>query len=467
MEQLNFLDLAMISAERPHAPYHLCMAGIYDPSTSPAGAPGYEGIMAKLESLLPEVPALRRKIVKVPWNLDRPYWVDDPDFDLEFHVRHLALPKPGDWRQYRTQVARLNSRPLDMSRPPWEFTVIDGVDGVEGCPPGCFATVLKIHHCVIDGALGVQLYNVIHDTTADASQPLGERTWTPEPMPSDGELLRRAAVNAVTNPTRALRSVMGNLTAIGREVVDSRRQPTAKNHPVCRIRFNNRVSPHRTWEEARCSLDDLRRVKARVPGATVNDVCISIVGQALDAYLTALGEPPTCPLVTTVPVSTRVPGDSTTSGNQVSMMTVSMHTDITDPLQRVAAIRAETATKKATQHGVTMPVLRDVAQALPGALIGTVVRGLAPLMGRGTPQFNTTVTNVPGPATDQYLMGCKLVRSSGCPPVQDGSGLFHAVSSFAGAFLFAFNADRAAMPDPEVYRAHLDRSIADHVAAAS
>ncbi len=465
MEQLNFLDLAMISAEQPHAPYHLCMAGIYDPSTSPRRAPGYDDIVAKLDSLVPRLPALRRAIRRVPLELDRPYWVDDPRFDLAHHVRRLRLAAPGDWRQYRDLVAELNARPLDMTRPPWELFVIEGVDAVDGCPPGCFATVLKIHHCVIDGSSGVQLYNDLHDRTADAPATARPQGWSPETVPSGAELVGRAAVNALVNPVRAARSLLGNLGDIGRELAANRQRPESHGHPVCRTRFNQRVGPERAWEEARCTLDDLRRVKRLSAGATINDVCISVVGRALRGYLTDIGEPPACPLVTSVPVSTRAPGQ-VGGGNQVSMITVSMHAELDDPVERLAAIHLETSAKKATQHGVAMPVLRELAQALPGALIGSVVRALTPLMGRAAPQYNTIVTNVPGPADDQYLLGCKLVRSSGCPPVQDGAGLFHSVSSFAGGFLFTFNADRAALPDPERYRAKLEASIAEHLAAA-
>ena len=119
--------------------------------------------MDKIEACLPSVPSLRRKLAHLPFELDRPYWVDDPDFDLEFHVRQLALPRPGDWRQFRTQVARLHSRPVDISRPPWEMTVIEGLEPVRDLPPGCFATVIKVHHAAIDGQSGVELLNVIHD----------------------------------------------------------------------------------------------------------------------------------------------------------------------------------------------------------------------------------------------------------------------------------------------------------------
>ncbi len=206
-----------------------------------------------MRSCLPGTTSLRRKLVRVPLDLDRPYWVEDRDFDLEFHVRHLALPKPGDWTQLTKQVARLHARPLDLTSPPWEMTVIDGVDGIEGFPDGSFATVLKVHHAAIDGVSGVELLNLLHDFTPDAEQVEVPDTWHAEPLPSGRDLLRRAGFNAVSNPVNAVRMLTANASPLVREVVGSVRgvrRPTR----IPRTRFNGRISAHRVWDEARCGL---------------------------------------------------------------------------------------------------------------------------------------------------------------------------------------------------------------------
>ena len=442
------------------------MTSIYDPTTAPNGKPTFDQIIEKVQACLPRALSLRRKLVSPPFDLDRPYWVDDPDFDIEFHVRQLALPRPGDWRQFRTQVARLHSRPLDLSRTPWEMTVIDALDNVLDYPEGSFATVLKVHHAAIDGQSGVELLNVIHDFAAATPFVLLDDDWRPEPEPSTAELLRRAGPNSIANVVNALRAVIGNVSPLAREAVAStrRRTPAAK---VERTRLNQRVSAHRTWEEARSSLADLKRVKNQVPGASINDACLSIVGGAMQSYLTALGEPPTASLTALVPVSTRTPEQAQAGGNQISAMRVSMATTIEDPLARISAIRDETAAKKAAQNGVAVPVLLEVAQVLPGALIGAAVRGVGLLGSRGPVMANTVVTNVPGSQVPLYFLGCELVRSTGCLPLVDGIGLFHCVSSFCGSFMFMFTADRDLMPDPEPYKEHLERSIAVHIAAAA
>ena len=187
------------------------------------------------------------------------------------------------------------------------------------------------------------------------------------------DLLRRAGVHAFVNPLQAVRAVASNVSPLAREAIAAgrRRRPGPR---VVRTRFNRTVSAHRTWEEAKCTLAELKQVKHAVPGATINDVCLSVIGGAMHAYLTEIGEPPAAPLVSLVPVSTRTPDQVASGGNQISGMRVSLASDIDDPLDRLAAIAAETATKKATQNGVAMPVLLEVAQVMPGALIGAAAR---------------------------------------------------------------------------------------------
>jgi diacylglycerol O-acyltransferase / wax synthase len=306
---------------------------------------------------------------------------------------------------------------------------------------------------------------LLHDFSSDAEQVDVADAWHADPVPTGRELLRRAGFNAVSNPVQALRMLTANASPLVREMAGSVRgvrRPTR----IPRTRFNGRISAHRVWDEARCSLDDLKRVKNVVPGASINDACLSIVGGAMRSYLIELDELPDESLITMVPVSTRTPDQATAGGNQVSMMRVSMHTDLADPIERLAAIREETFTKKAAQDGLAMPVLLEIAQLVPGALIGAAVRGLTSFGDRTPVMANTVVTNVPGSPVPLYLLGCRMSLSTGCVPLMDGIGLFHCVTSFCGTFGFMFTADRDMMPDARPYLAHLERSIADHIAAA-
>ena len=167
MQQLSGMDAAFLYAETPRA--HMAGGGIaiYDPSTAPGGRVTFKGILDHIDKRLHEARVFRQRLVRVPLDLDHPYWIEDPDFDLEFHVRHIALPEPGDWRQLCIQVARLVSRPLDLDRPLWELYVIEGLDNVEGVPAGSFALVTKVHHAAIDGMSGMEMTSAIHDDDAD------------------------------------------------------------------------------------------------------------------------------------------------------------------------------------------------------------------------------------------------------------------------------------------------------------
>jgi diacylglycerol O-acyltransferase / wax synthase len=195
MQQLTAHDASFIYMETPNA--HMAGSGlyIYDQSTAPGGMVTFTGILDYLEERLERAPRFRQRLVRVPMDMDHPYWVDDPDFDLEFHVRHIALPKPGDWRQLCIQVARLQTRPLDMNRPLWELYVIEGLDNVEGFPKGSFAVLLKNHHASADGVSGVQMMSAIHDDVANPAPIPKAQSWHAAPLPTSFDLIARAQFN--------------------------------------------------------------------------------------------------------------------------------------------------------------------------------------------------------------------------------------------------------------------------------
>lgn len=468
MQQLTLTDSAFVFMETPRTPAHLNMVNIYDPSTAPNGRPTFEDICAAIEHQLPSAPPFRRKLVRVPFDLDYPYWVEDADFDLEFHMRHIALPAPGDWRQFRAQVGRLVSRPLDLTRPPWEMTVIEGLDAVDDFPAGCFATVLKVHHAAIDGQSGVELISAIHTTDPESTPEIPRDRWRPEATPNNLSLLQRAGLHSLTRPLGIARLLAENGRAAVSEFFDRDEDDSESvdaDGTVPRTRLNGKVSHHRVWDEVRCPLDDLKRVRRVVPGATINDVCLTIVAEGMRRYLDASGELPEQSLYAMAPISTRTPDQASAGGNQISMMRPSLHTDIEDPIERLAAIARETSEKKAAQNGVVMPLLLDVVEQLPGALMGVMSRAVvraptSPVLA------NTIVTNVPGSPVPLYFLGSKIVRSTGAVPLMDGIGLFHCVSSFCGEFVFMFTACPNLLPDVDFYRDCLQNAVFEIVKAA-
>ena len=189
VQQLSWTDDMMLRAETPATPLQIQLLLIYDPSTAPGGKVTFKGILEELDARLHLADVFRRRLTELPGGLDRPYWVDDPSFDLEYHVRHIGLPQPGDWRQLCIQVARLHARQIDLRRPPWEITVIEGLNSVPGVPKGSFAMALKLHHCAVDGMASVQMIAAMHDLAADSPRPAApDESLAPRPPSHDREL---------------------------------------------------------------------------------------------------------------------------------------------------------------------------------------------------------------------------------------------------------------------------------------
>jgi WS/DGAT/MGAT family acyltransferase len=281
MKQLTGQDNSFLEIEKMGLPQHIASVSIYDQSTAPGGGVRFKQILAHLESRLHLSPIFRKKLHHAPFELDRPYLVDDEDFDLEYHVRHIALPHPGDWRQLCILIARINARPLDLSRPLWELYVIEGLEKIQQVPPGSFALLLKIHHSVMDGASAVELQAAIHDLSPEPRTIEPEKRRVIVAPPSPIELGARAYLNALRKPRRILgmaRKLAGQQLEIRRTPVDERSHAAERK---VLTRFNRDASPHRVLDSVTLDFAELRAIKDTLPGATINDVMLSIVSGAL------------------------------------------------------------------------------------------------------------------------------------------------------------------------------------------
>jgi WS/DGAT/MGAT family acyltransferase len=469
MQQLSGMDAAFLYAETPRA--HMAGGGIaiYDPSTAPGGRVTFKGILEHIDQRLHEARVFRQRLVRVPLDLDHPYWIEDPDFDLEFHVRHIALPEPGDWRQLCIQVARLVSRPLDLDRPLWELYVIEGLDHVEGVPAGSFALVTKVHHAAIDGMSGMEMTSAIHDDSPTAEPTIPSAVWSPESAPSTAELLWRASLSNAARPMHAGRVAARAVPQLGRLQRQIRRRTiTPPPTTIPRTRWSGPVTAHRVFDGIRLQLDDLRTVKETVPGATINDVVLTTVGGALRAYLIGKGELPDDPLIAMAPISVRSEAERGAAGNMVSGMFTTLGTDIADPVERLVAVREGTHRSKEFANALGARTLLDMADLMPGGLVGLGARTSArlSLANRLRPVFNTTVTNMPGPRHPLYMAGAQLVAMYGAGMITEGMGLIHPVMSYCGEITISFTSCREMLPDPAVYADCLRTSF-DELAAAT
>lgn len=464
MQQLTGPDAMFLHMELDRFPMQIGGVSIYDQSTSPGGVVRFKDILALFESRLDRSPIFRRKLAEVPLNLDQPYWVDDPNFDLEFHVRHIALPQPGDWRQLCIQVARLHARPLDRKRPLWEAYVIEGLNSLEGVPPGSFALYLKVHHAAIDGASGVRFFGAFNDTgpTQEPGQP--PAPWQPEAEPGNVKLLLRAYLNSLRKPGQMLR--------MGRDMLSSRRRikeglatgAFKEIGDVPPTRFNRKLTQHRVVGATKFDFEAIRRIKNTVEGATVNDVMLAIVSGALRRYLLARGELPVESLVTGCPVNVRDEGEQDREGNLVGMMATPLCTDVEDPLQRLREVHLKAVNSKAYLQAQGARMMVDFSETVPAGIQALLIQATA-LTGLAEKNLmmNTTITNVPGAPYQLYLCGAQLIDSFGIGPVAPGMGLFHTVNSLVmrnkGAITLAFICCREVMPDPGFYTECLDASF--------
>jgi diacylglycerol O-acyltransferase / wax synthase len=469
MQQLSPMDASFVYMETPSTPMHIGSLAIYDPSTSPNGKLRFKEVLDFIESRLDGAWAFRRRLVRVPFDLDHPYWIEDPDFDLEYHVRHVALPEPGDWRQLCILAARLHSRALDLTKPLWEFTVIEGLDNIEGLPKGSIAILSKIHHAAIDGMSGVEITTAVHDITPDVPERIFDMNWKADSKPADAELLIRAQINAVRQPFKiadiVARSLPGMAKAGAGLLTRDLNLPSSGSAP--NTLFNQTVSPHRVFNGVRFDLEDIKAIKSAVEGATVNDVVLSIFGGGLRKYLISKNDLPKDDMTAMAPISVRSDDQKADLGNQVSAMIVGLGTHIEDPVERLTYVHDKAQKSKKLTNAMGARNLSRMSGMMPGALMGLGARlyARAGLASAHAPAFNCVVTNVPGPPMDIYFAGARLVEQFGVGPIFDGMGLINVVYSSGGTLTLSFTADREAVSDPENYAQAL-RDTFDELMAA-
>ncbi len=452
MEQLSGQDASFLYAESKHAPLHVGSIGIYDQSSVPGGILRFREILDYNAQRLHLTKTLRRKVVRVPFDLDHPYWVDDKDFDLEYHIRHIALPQPADWRQLYILASRILATPLDMSKPPWESYYVEGLDHVEGLPPRCFAVIMKTHHCAIDGASSVDLAELLHDLTPEPRQiPPPKTAWQGERDPAVAELMLRTFANGALAPLRAAEMFARAAPGAGRSFERLADNPTAGPiAPVPRTRFNRTITAHRVIGFCRFSLDEIRVMRKAVKGATVNDTVVSLCGGALRKYLAGKQELPSDSLVAMAPVSVRGGDEKGAMGNRVSGMMISLGSHIENPRERLAHVQKSSAQSKALANAIGARQMTDAMRFIPGSLMvmGTRFASQMGLANIQNPAYNCVVTNVPGPQVPLYSMGAKLLTTIGFGPLTDGVGLMFPVGSYCGEFMVSFTACREMLPDP-------------------
>jgi WS/DGAT/MGAT family acyltransferase len=428
MQRLSGLDASFLHLETPSSHMHVASLGIFDPSEVEGGI-SLERVIEVYSQRLHLAPPFRRRLAHVPFGLHHPLWIEDPDFDIRNHVRHTAIPAPGGTKELSNLVSRLVALPLDRTRPLWEIWLIEGLEN------GNVALFTKVHHAAIDGASGNELLVALLDLSPEIAEHVPDKEWEPDRLPTDAELLGFAASSLARQPVKVGRALARTAAA----ALDIRRRGQASNAPVLppapftapRTSFNTALTPRRSYAFTSLDLRTVKAVKAKA-GCTVNDVVMGLCSGALRTYLDQRGEVLDSSLVAMVPVSVRTEDERDALGNKVSMMLCTLASDVDDPLERLAIIRACMGEAKEQQKAIGADTLQEWAEFAAPAVAGRAARLYSrfKLADSMRPLFNVTISNVPGPPFPLYSVGARLTANYPVGPIIDGTGLNMTVMSY-------------------------------------
>ncbi|MEO6988614.1 MAG: wax ester/triacylglycerol synthase family O-acyltransferase [Aquihabitans sp.] len=462
MQRLTGLDAAFLYLETPTHHMHVAMTMVLDPSTIPGGY-SFEGLKEFIRGRLHLVPPFHRRLVEVPLNLAHPVWVEDPNFDIDYHIRRIGCPAPGGRRELGEMAGQIASTPLDRSKPLWELWV------VEGLKQDRIGVVTKVHHAAIDGASGAELMVHLFDLAPESADPPVPLDAEPEEIPSDLELLGYAAASRFRKAI-ALPKLLGETiaavsrVAAGRRALDRRVGAAPLTAP--KTPWNGPLSTLRDTAFARIPLEDIRALKTHF-GCTVNDVVLALCAGTLRSYLLDHGGVPEQPLIATCPVSVRPDGDANL-GNKVSAMFTTLDTNLTDPVERLRAIQACTVGAKEEHNAVGADMLQNWAEyAAPNTFnLASRLYSSLGLAGSHRPIHNVIISNVPGPPFPLFYAGAKMIAAYPMGPVMEGVGLNITVLSYQGSVDIGFLVDRDLIPDVWDMAEHVHGALAELQEAA-
>lgn len=461
-ERLSAMDTSFLVLEKPWSPLHISATLIYDagPLANADGGIDVGAYRDATEAVLHKISRYRQKLQWIPV-VGHPVWVDDPEFNLDYHVRHTSLPRPGTDEQLKKLSARIMAQPLDHSKPLWEAWVVEGLEG------GRFAVISKIHHCMIDGTAGQDLAQILHSTDPDERRRAAPPLWEARTAPTGTELLKDEVGRYLALPGRAARGLrhaareLDELRGeVGTRVRSIAQMMSAMREEPSKTPLNDSIGPHRRFDWRDIPLDHVKEVR-RALGCTINDVVLATVSGAVRQFLLKRGEVlDDLDFRIAAPVSIRDPDDKG-MGNRVSQWFVRAPIDEPDPIERVEKIRATTEDLKASKQALDADLIMNIAEWTP-----TILLTLASRAASGSAPYNMMVTNVPGPQQPLYLLGARLEALYSQVPIADSTALGVALVSYAGNLCWGFNADFERVPDLAAFADAITASFSEIAAAA-
>ncbi|WP_243737542.1 WS/DGAT/MGAT family O-acyltransferase [Blastococcus xanthinilyticus] len=451
---MSALDSGFYFAESENTPMHVGSVAVFD-----GPAPTYGDVVRLLLSKLPRVPRYRQRVREVPLQLGRPMWVDDPHFQILYHVRHTAVPSPGSDEQLRNLAGRVLGQRLDMAKPLWELWL------VEGLADDRWALISKVHHCMVDGVAGTDLMQLMFDLDPDAAHE-APRDWTPRRDPSSLSLVAGAVTEAATQPLRTLTGLpaMGSAVRNVRGLAESGRTlartvpslakqavtPTARS-------LNGPIGPHRRWAWTAGKFEEFKAVRTAL-GGTVNDVVLTAITRGFRDLLQGRGELSSENLVvrTMVPVSVRSAKQRGTLDNQVSCVFVDLPVGDPDPVSRLRTVRGQMDEYKRAMQAVDVPSIISMGDFVAPTLLSVGVRSA---MQAGQMWCQAVTTNVPGPRVPLYVLGRRMCSAHAYVPINGGIRCSIGIFSYLNTMTFGINADFDAFPDVDVLSSGIRRGI--------
>ncbi len=458
MQRLSGLDATMLYLETPSVHMHVGGAFVFDGNDLDRSP--YDAMRELIESRLHLIPPFRRRLVGVPFGIHHPLWIEDPDFQLSYHLRRAALPAPGGEHELALFAGEVMGRQLDRARPLWESYV------VEGLRDGMFAFITKTHHAAIDGVSGAELAVNLLDLCPEVVQvPAPEQAWTPDRVPSDFEMLSHAMSSLSRQPLSAVKSLRRTVE-MTLNMRERNRQPGVVPPPgpfsAPRCSLNATISPHRKAAFTDVSLDDVKLIK-NVFGGTVNDVVLALVAGALRTHFEEKGEYLDESLIAAVPISVRTEDQRGTLGNKISSMLASLATTIDDPVKRYQVICDGTRAAKEQEQAIGAATLTEWAEYASPAIAGRAARIMSNLrvFDKVRPLFNVTVSNIPGTDFPLFSAGARVVAMNPMGPLMDGIGLNATVMSYMGRMYFGLISCWETVPEVEKIAGYLNDSLVE------
>lgn len=457
IKPISGLDATFLYIESPTNHMHVGGVAVIQ------GSLKFEDFRATIQRRIHLIPSLRKRLVFVPFSVDYPYWVDDPDFDLDLHLHRVALPNPGSWKELRAVASQIFSEPLDKSRPLWSFTFIEGLDSIPQLPEGSVAIVSKIHHVAIDGMAGAGILSIMFDMTPEPFIDKHEDDFDPKPLPNDLTLIAKSTAGFAKNPLKfpkLIAEAVGSTIKAGFLTRARHLEPPTSPFSAPHTPLNGIISARRKWNTAILSLARIKNLK-NIMECTLNDVMLAICAGALRRYLEEKGKLPKKPLVAHVPISTGEMGGN--GSNNLSMMLVQLATDIEDPIERLEVIHENTVRGKTYQGALGAKTLSNMAEVVPFGVANQAAKLYTRfhLSELHSPVFNVTITNVPGPQIPLYLNGHQLESIMGMAPIIDGMGLIITIFSYNGQVTISPTSDARTMPDINLFTRYLRESAND------